>query len=135
MAKWRALRWLLWTGLVAVGLLVVAAFSSPLWLRPLVERQASSILGRRVTIGRLQLRPGTPVVVTAEQVVVGNPANFPVELEPFARIPRLTLQLDVGAYVHRREIVISVIELDRPVVRAVSTENAGLFNAAGQRAF
>jgi len=123
MAKWRALRWLLWSGLAAVGLLVVAALSSPLWLRPLVERQASSILGRPVTMGRLQLRPGTPVVVTAEQVVVGNPANFPAEFEPFARLPRLTLQLDAGAYVRRREIVISAIELDRPVVRAASTED------------
>jgi len=56
-------------------------------------------------------------------VVVGNPANFPAEFEPFARIPRLTLKLDAGAYVRRREIVISAIELDRPVVRAASTED------------
>ena len=89
MAWRRAFRWLLWSGVAAVGLLAAAALSSPLWLRPLAERQASAVLGRPVAIGRLHLRPGDPLVLAAEDVVVGNPPGFPAgEHEPFARVPR-----------------------------------------------
>ncbi len=79
MAQRRALGWLLWAGLAAVGLVAAVALSSPLWLRPLAERQASAALGRPVAIGRLHLRPGHPLVITLEDVVVGNPPGFPAE--------------------------------------------------------
>ena len=72
MARRRALRWLLWCGLAAAGLLAAAALSSPLWLRPVAERQASAMLERPVAIGRLRLRPGDPLVLTAEDVVVAT---------------------------------------------------------------
>jgi hypothetical protein len=128
MAQRRALRWLRWFGLVVVGvfgLLAAAALSSPLWLRPLAERQASAALGggRSVTIGRLHIRPDGPLVITAEDVVVGNPPGFPAGEEPFARLPRLTLHLDALASLRRREVVIPTVEIERPAVRAVATED------------
>src|SRR5215210_6521422 len=109
MAQRRSLRWLLWSALAVVGVVGAVALSSPLWLRPLVERQASAALGRPVAIGRLHMRLGSPMVLTAEEVVVGNPPGFPSEAEPFARIPRLTMQLDAMAYLRRREFVIPSI--------------------------
>jgi uncharacterized protein involved in outer membrane biogenesis len=60
------------------------------------------------------------LTVTAEDVAIGNPPGFPSGEEPFLRIPRLTLQVEAGAYLRRREIVIPSVELDRPVARAVS---------------
>ncbi|MBL6459216.1 AsmA family protein [Belnapia sp. T6] len=100
---------------------MAAALSSPLWLRPLAEHQASAALGRPVEIRRLRLRPGSPLLLTAEDVLIGNPLGFPPGEEPLLRIPRLTLGIEVGTYLRRREIVISSVELDRPVARAVST--------------
>ena len=120
MARWRILRWLLWAGLAMVGLLAVAVLSSPVWLGPLAAGQASKALGRPVEVGRLQLRPGSPLVITAEDVVIGNPGDFLSEEAPFLRIPRLTLRLEAGAYLRRREIVIPLIELEKPVASAVS---------------
>ena len=119
MAWRRALRWLLWSGVAAAGLVVAAALSSPLWLRPVAERQASAVLGRPVSIGRLRLRPGDPLVLTAEDVVVGNPQDFPAGEEPFARVPRAMVRLDAWASLRRREVVVPSIELERPVLRVV----------------
>jgi uncharacterized protein involved in outer membrane biogenesis len=121
MARRRILQRLPWVGLGLVGLLVAAALSSPLWLGPLAEHQASAALGRPVEIGRLRLVPGNPLTVTAEGVVIDNPPGFPPGEEPFLRIPRLMLQLELGTYLRRREIVIPSVELDRPVARVVST--------------
>ena len=121
MARRRVLRWVLGVGLGPVGLLAAAALSSPLWLGPIAERQASAALGRPVEIGRLRLRPGSPLTLTAEDVAIGNPPGFPPGEEPFLRIPRLTLQVEAGAYLRRREVVIPSVELDRPVAHAVST--------------
>ena len=124
MPRRRILRWLLWSGLAAVGPLAAAVLSSPLWLRPVAEWRASAMLARPVAIGRLRLRPGDPLVVTAEDVVVGNPPGFPArEEEPFARIPRLTVRLDALATLRRREFVVPSVEVERPVLRVVSTED------------
>jgi AsmA family protein len=120
MAGWRILRWLLWAGLAMVGFLAAAVLSSPLWLGPIASRQASKALGRPVEVGRLQLRPGSPLVITVEDVMIGNPGDFLSGEAPLLRIPRLTLQLEAGAYLRRREIVIPSIELERPVASAVS---------------
>jgi len=117
----RVLRWVLWGGLAAAGLLAAAVLSSPLWLAPLAARQASAALGRPVEIGRLHLHPGTPVAITAEDVVVGNPPGFPAGEGPFLRIPRLTAMLDAGALLRRREIVLPSVTLEGPVAHAVST--------------
>ena len=105
-------------------MLTAAALSSPLWLGPLAARQASAALGRPVTIGRLWLHPGSPVVVTADKLVIGNPPGFPPGEEPFLRIPHLTLQVEAGTYLRRREIVIPSLELDGPVARIVSTADS-----------
>lgn len=120
MARRRILLLLYWVGLGLVGLLTAATLSIPLWLRPLAEHQASAALRRSVEIGRLRLRPGSPVLLTAEDVLIGNPPGFPLGEEPFLRISRLALQVEAGTYLRRREIVMPSVELDRPMARVVS---------------
>ena len=46
------------------------------WLKPFVEMQASSALGRKVTIGNLAVRVGMYPVVAADHIAIGNP-NVP----------------------------------------------------------
>jgi AsmA family protein len=119
----RAVKWLLGFCLAAVALLAAAAVSCPLWLRPIAERQASAYLARPVAIQGLHLRPGNPVVLTVEDAVVGNPPDFPHGKEPFAHITRATVRLDILASLRHRQIVITSTELERPMVRAVATED------------
>jgi uncharacterized protein involved in outer membrane biogenesis len=124
MARRRAFRWLLWSGFAAAGLLAAVALSSPLWVRPLAERQASAKLNRPVAIGRLRLRLGDPLMVTAEDVVVGNPPGFPAgDAESFLRVARLTVRLDTLASLRRREFVVPSMEVERPLLRVVATED------------
>ena len=135
MPRRRILRWLLWSGLAAVGLLAAAVLSTPLWLRPVAEWRASAMLARPVAIGRLRLRPGDPLVVTAEDVVVGNPPGFPAGEEPFARVSRVVVRLDAWASLRRREVVVPSMELERPVLRVIAAEdgreNYSLGSSAG----
>jgi hypothetical protein len=123
MARRRILWWLLWSGLAGAGLAAAAVLSIPLWLRPIAEWRASAMLARPVSIGRLRLRPGGQLVLTAEDLVVGNPPGFPAGEEPVARVPRLTARMDPLASLRRREVVVSSVELERPLVRAVATED------------
>jgi uncharacterized protein involved in outer membrane biogenesis len=113
-------RWLLWAGIASTCLLTAATLSSPLWLGPLVAWQASAVLGRPVAIGRIVLRPVSPLTITAEDVSIGNPPGFPTGEEPLLRLSQLEVQWGIGAYVRRREIVIPSIELTRPVVHLVA---------------
>ena len=94
------------------------------------------MIARPVSIGRLRLHPEQPLSITAEDVVVGNPPGFPSGEEPLARTPRATVRLDALASLRQRKVVITSIELQRPVLRAVATENgrnnySDLINAAG----
>src|SRR5436190_1547963 len=67
MAPRRAVWWLLGSGLAASGLLAAVALSSPFWLRPIVEKQASVMLARPVAIGSLELqRPAIRVIATED---------------------------------------------------------------------
>jgi uncharacterized protein involved in outer membrane biogenesis len=120
MTRSHVLRWLLWAGIASACLLAVATLSSPLWLGPTIARQASAVLGRPVAVGWVVLRPGSPLTITADEVLVGNPPGFPAEEEPLLRLGRLAVQWEIGAYLRRKEVVIPSIELTRPVVRLLS---------------
>jgi uncharacterized protein involved in outer membrane biogenesis len=123
MARRRAVRWLLCLSLTVTGVVGATVISIPLWIGPLVASQASATLARPVTIGHLRLHLGDPVIATAEDVVVGNPDGFAQEDEPFARIPRLTVQIEVAASMRRHAIVIASVDLVRPAIRAIETED------------
>ena len=103
---------------------VAALVTSSLWLRPLVERQASSALGRPVEIGQLMLRLGSPLVITAERVVVGNPPGFPVEEGAFLHAERLAIHLDAWDSLRRWELIVPLIEMERPTSRLISAHGS-----------
>jgi uncharacterized protein involved in outer membrane biogenesis len=121
MARRRAVRWLLCLSLVSIVLIATAVGLTPLWIGPLIAWQASAALARPVTIGHLGLHLGDPMIVSAEHVVVGNPAGFARDAEPFVRIPLVTVQIEMAASMWRRAIVIASVELVRPAIRAIAT--------------
>ena len=76
MALNRKRKWLLGLG-IPLGLLVLLALLFRWdWLIPLIEPRASAALGRPVTLEHLHVKLGRTVVVTADNVVVGNPEGF-----------------------------------------------------------
>lgn len=115
-------RWLIWLGVPALLLVVAVALFSWSWFIPLVESQASAALGRPVHVGQLSVRPGRVTEVTLRDVRVDNPEGFPPD-PPFARIPRLTVRVDVMEYWRSGRIVIPVIEAERPQVEALAKED------------
>ena len=119
----RVVKGLLCLVLAAIGVLAATIISAPLWIRPLIAWQAAASFARPVSIGHLGLRLGDPVSVTAEDVVIGNPDGFARNEEPLLRIPRLTVLIEVAASVRHLRIVITSIELDRPLIHATATED------------
>ncbi|HYZ21970.1 MAG TPA: AsmA family protein [Rhodopila sp.] len=87
----------------------------------MITSHSATALGRAVSIGRVNLHLGAPVTVVVQDVVVGNPDGFTADAEPFVRVSRLAVQLDVAAFLRRRAIVITSVELDRPTIHAVET--------------
>jgi len=117
----RTLRWLLWAGLASLCLIAVAVISGPIWLRPIIQREASAAFRRPITIGSVRLHLGNPLNIAFENLVVSNPPGFPENEEPFARIARLSADLDAFALIRRGQLVITSIDLQQPIVRPVST--------------
>ncbi|GAA0591958.1 AsmA family protein [Craurococcus roseus] len=122
MAGRRGKRWLLLLGIPVLLAGLLAAFWSWDWFIPLAESRASAALGRPVKIEHLHVKLGRTVTVAAEGVRVGNPPDFP-EDPPFAQVARATAQVDVGAFLRSREVVIPAIELDRPAVNVIARED------------
>ena len=87
----------------------------------MVEAQASSALGRRVTIGHFGVSLGRVTRITADDVRVADPADFPNQKDPFADIGRLTVDVNVMDYIRARRLVLPLIGLDRPMVNAEQT--------------
>ena len=89
------------------------------WFVPLVDREASAALNRKVTIQHLHVRLGRTTLVTADGVRVENPAGFPVD-PPFATIDHLSVGFELLDYIRHRIITIPLINVDHPVVEAVA---------------
>ena len=108
-----------WTiaGIVVLAVALLAIFWDWNWFRPLVESEASSELGRPVTIQHFDLHPGRDAVAVADGVSIANPSGFPSD-KPFATIQRLAVTVDVMAYIHGGQIVVPNIVVDHPVVDA-----------------
>ncbi len=119
----RALIWLLALGIPILAIIVVALVWSGDLLIPLVQSRASAALGRPVTIAHLHIVPGRIVRITADDVVIGNPPDW--HGEPFARIPRLTVEADAWEYIRHRQLIVPLVALDRPQVLATQTPTGG----------
>lgn len=88
------------------------------WFRPLVEAQASSALGRKVTIGHFDVRLSRAPTVILDDVEVANPEGFTDAANPgspyLAHVDRLSVTVDALAYLRGRQLVLPRIEVDRP---------------------
>lgn len=87
------------------------------WLIPIAEKQASGAVGRPVTIGHLHVGLGRTVRVVADDVVIGNPADWP-DGGNFATAEHLTVDLNAAALLQERTISLPLVQLDKPVVNA-----------------
>ena len=103
--------------LVAAVVLAVILFQWD-WLLPVVDAQASKALGRKVTAQHLHVALGRTTTVVLDGVQVANPDGF-ADTTPFAQADKLTVLVDIMAYLHGRKIVIPQIVLDNPQVEAV----------------
>jgi AsmA family protein len=116
----RSVKPLLLVVIPVVSIAALVAFWNWDWLIPIVQGQAASALGRRIAIEHLHVQLGRVTTVSADDVRIANPADFP-EQRDFARIARLSVQADVMAYVRSREVVLPEIVLERPEVQALQT--------------
>lgn len=105
-------------GVVAVALVVV--FWNWDWFIPLAQSQVSAAIGRPVKIAHLHVQLARRPVIEADGVTIENPTDFQGD-PPLASIDKLRVQLDVGAYVRDRSIVVPWIEIDHPVIDARAT--------------
>ncbi|MEO8715136.1 MAG: AsmA family protein [Acetobacteraceae bacterium] len=113
----RRRRWLLGLGLpiLLVGVIVGAAW---FWISHhlvgLVEGRASAMIGRPVSIGDVHISPGRITTISAENVVVDNPKDWPADSAKLAVVPRLVVTFDLWRYVTRREIDLPSIDIQQP---------------------
>ena len=86
--------------------------------------EASSILGRPITIGRLalSLHSVAPLIIDFDNrnVVVGNPPAFPAGAEPLARIALMRVSLDVLATLRRGLFMASSVDLQHAIIVAAA---------------
>lgn len=117
----RTLAWLLGLGVPILAILIVAVVWGGDLLIPVVATRASAALGRPVSMAHLHIAPGRIVTVTADDVTIGDPPGW--SGEPLARLPRLRVQVDVWDYLRHGQLVVPLVELERPQVFATQLPN------------
>ena len=123
MASSRTTRRLAWIGVPIILLVILAVFWNWDWFIPIVQSRASAATGRPVTIAHLHVRLGRVVEVTADDVVVANPPDWPSSDPPLASIKALTIQADAWGYVRGHGLVLPMIGIDGPKVLAAETSD------------
>src|SRR5690349_15699930 len=119
----RSGRLLAWIGIPILLLGVLAAVWNWDWFIPVVQSMASKSLGRPVTIGHLHVAPGRHITVTADDVVVANPPQWPEGDPPLARVQHLTIETALLLYLRGDGLVLPLIAVDRPVVYAAKRQD------------
>jgi uncharacterized protein involved in outer membrane biogenesis len=104
---------------IIIALLVIIAalvwFWNWDWFIPIVESQASSAIGRKVTIQHLHVRLGRVTQVAATGITIANPDNFTSDFGSLATIDQLIIAANIPDYLFHRAIVLPVIEIDHLV--------------------
>ncbi len=115
----RRRRWPFVLGILAVAIIALILLWRWDWFVPLVDREASAVLGRKVTVQHLHVRLGRTTLITVDSVRVENPQGFPVD-PPFATIDHLSVGFELLDYIRHRIITIPLVNIDHPVVEAVA---------------
>jgi uncharacterized protein involved in outer membrane biogenesis len=82
------------------------------WFKPWVEAEASSALGRKVTIGNLDVHLAADPVIVADRIEVGDPPGFPAGSR-FGSVDRLAVAVNPQALLHHT-VQLTSIEVDGP---------------------
>ena len=93
------------------------------WFIPIVERQAYNATGRKVTISHLHVQLGRNTTVKADDVLVANPAGFPADEKPFAKIGQVSVTASIMDYIRRGAIVLPDLVVDHPDIHATALPN------------
>ena len=109
-------------GLIALGVVLLLIILLILlwswdWFIPLVERQASATLGRKVTIEHLHVRLGRRTRIVVDGVQVAGTDEFP---RPLATIDHLTLVVEALPLIRHFQIVLPLIGVDHPEILALA---------------
>ena len=83
------------------------------WFRPLVEAQASSALGRKVTLGHFDIRLARYPQLVLDRIAVANPDEFPPD-SSMATIDRLAIRIDPWALFDHKAML-TEIDVEHPV--------------------
>src|SRR5579872_6618461 len=117
--------------LIALGiifvLLVVVVAAVPFFIdankyKPMVEEQANKALGRKLTLGNIDLSVWHGGVVIHDISISEDPV---FGQKPFLEAKSLSVGVEIWPYITNKEIRIKTITLDSPQIRLVS-------NAAGR---
>ena len=120
-----------------VALVVVAAIAAiPLFVkantfRPVIEKQLSAALGRRVKLGDLRLPPFSGRLV-AEDVSVADDPNFSVA--PFLTAKEIRIAVRLRPLIFDDEVKLRGFEIESPELNVIHAENgAWNFSSIGRR--
>jgi uncharacterized protein involved in outer membrane biogenesis len=102
-------------GFLIVVVLLLIIFWNWDWFIPIVEAQASSALGRKVTLQHFGVRLGETTTITARGITINNPQNFPADEPPLATVDKLVVQVNVLKYIQHQVLSLTTIEVDHPV--------------------
>ena len=113
----RRRRWPYLLGVIVLAIVIVAVLFRWDWFLPLVESRASAALGRRVTAQHMHVQLGRVTRITFDDVHVGNPDGWPNGGD-FATAQHLTVAVNAGTLLRKRQVLIPLVALDHPAVDA-----------------
>ncbi len=90
-------------------------------LIPTIAGRVIVYLGRPVYIAHLHIRPGQVVLVTADDVTIGNPPDWAGA--PLASILQLVVRIDAWDYIRHSQIVVQFVRIEQPQVAASQDSN------------
>ena len=99
---------------LAAAMVMLVALWDWNWFRPLAESRASTLLGRTVTMGRLEVHPGRVTTIVVRDLHIANPAGF--EGPDLAVVPALNVVFEAETWWRTRRIVVRRVEADHPVL-------------------
>jgi AsmA protein len=124
-----------------LALLIIAAISLPLFLnadsfRTRIESTLTKSLGRKVTIGKLNLSIWSGGLVAENTVIADDPA---FSAQPFVQADSVKIGVEILPLIFRREVLIGGFSLQSPKIQLLRASNgtwnySTIGNAAGKPA-
>jgi uncharacterized protein involved in outer membrane biogenesis len=105
-------------GIVLLFIVLLIVFWNWDWFIPLVEKDASGTLGRKVTLQHLHVGLGLNTEISVTGIAIANPADFPASASPspnLATVDKLRIDVDVMDFIRNRGLTLTTIEVDHPV--------------------